>query len=333
MSIKSNIAIVAGVAFVGIGAIWGLAGVTTIEPGEVGLDIVMIETLGEKRGISENTLNTGVRWIEPLTHDVVIYDTRDHQYKLYSEQASGMSAATKDGQPIAVDVSLQIGLIDKNVPTLHESVGKDYFNQIVYPAARSIVREHTSRQFSDEIYTGKGREIVQAGIQKDLKDKLTPLGIRVEVNLRDVQFTNAEFNKSLEDKAVAAQRVTIEERNAEAAIQVAKGVENTAEGQKQKRIKSAEADRQERILKGQGQRLQKEEEAKGILAMAKAKAEGTRLQVLAYGSGKTYASVKWAENLAPKLTVWGVPTGSPGTGTMMDLNGMLKGAFAGKVGK
>jgi hypothetical protein len=57
--------------------------------------------------------------------------------------------------------------------------------------------------------------------------------------------------------------------------------------------------------------------------------EGTRLQVQAYGDGKTYASVKWAENLAPKLKVWGVPTGSPGTGTMVDLNGMLKGAFTG----
>lgn len=75
------------------------------------------------------------------------------------------------------------------------------------------------------------------------------------------------------------------------------------------------------------------QQPKGILAIARAKAEGTRLQVQAYGSGETYASVKWAENLAPKLKIYGIPTGAPGTTSLMDLNGMLQGKLTGMVGK
>jgi len=76
-------------------------------------------------------------------------------------------------------------------------------------------------------------------------------------------------------------------------------------------------------------RQKKEQEAKGILAIAQAEAEGTRLQVNAFGDGKTYASVKWAENLGPNVKVWGIPTGTPGTTSLMDINGIVKGAFTG----
>lgn len=330
---KMSTSIIAAVALVGIGTLYGLIGVNTIVPGEVGLDVVMIETFGEKRGISKTTLDTGVRWVEPITHDVEKYDTRDKQYSIYAKGEDGIPSTTKDGQPILLDLTLQLGLIDAKVPHLHETVGKNWFFEVVYPAARSIARKYPAGLESEFIYTQKGREQVQNGIEEALTAKLKSLGIRIEANLRDIKFTNKEYVATLEEKAGAAQQVIIEERNAEAAEQIAIKVANTAEGAKQKKIKEAEAERERLKLEGEGARLRDEELAKGILAIALAKAKGTREQVKAYGSGETYASVKWAENLAPKLTVWGVPTGSPGTGTMMDLNGMLKGAFAGKVGK
>lgn len=323
---KKGISAIAAITLVAIGVIYGLAGITTIEPGEVGLEISMI---GLERGIKPDTLNTGTRWVEPFTNDVVTYDTRDQQYSIYANDADGIPASTKDGQPITVDVSLQIGLIDAKVPNLHETVGPNYFDQVIYPAARSITRANTSKLLSDEIYTGEGRERVQKGIEEALKAKLEPIGIRVAVNLRDIEFNNKQFVKSLEDKADAAQKVIIERRNAEKAEQLAIGVANTAEGAKQKVIKEAEAERERLKLLGEGERLQQEEQAKGILAIAKANAEGTRLQVLAYGSGDTYASVKWAEHMGPNVKVYGFPTGAPGTSSIMDLNGIMKGALNG----
>jgi regulator of protease activity HflC (stomatin/prohibitin superfamily) len=306
--------------------LYGLVGITNIEPGEAGL---LVKMVGSARGMQKETLGTGTHWIEPISYDVPVYDTRFRQYKI-----DQLPAQTKDGQPILVDISFEIGLDAKSVPNLHERVGRDYFQQVVYPAARATVRNETATQLSDAIYTGEGRAAVQDKVDEILSAKLAEYGILINVNLRDVQFTDADFRRLLEQKAGAAQKVIIAERNAEAAVNQAKQTANIAEGEKQKRIKAAEADREERRLQGEGERLKKEEEAKGILAVAKAEAEGTRLQVKAYGDGKTYASVKWAENLGPNVKVYGFPTGAAGTASFMDLNGVFKGVFpSGTVGK
>ena len=318
---KPTISLIAGVAAISIGLIYGAAGITDIAPGEVGLEIKMI---GSDRGIKKETLNTGTRWIEPFTIDVVTYDTRKKQHTV-----TDMNASTQDGQPIQVDISLEVGLNDKNVPYLHENVGRNYFNQIVYPALRSEVRNATSQLKSSLVYTGKGRQHIQEAVLKTLSTKFATYGIDIDVNLRDITFTNADFVGALEEKAVATEREVIKKREAAAAEQEAIRVANIAEGIKQQDIKRAEAKSRAAALEGIGLRKKLEQEAKGNLAIAKAKAEGTRLQVQAYGSGKTYASVKWAENLAPKLKVYGIPTGAAGTTSLMDLNGMLQGKLTG----
>ena len=315
----------AGIATFALAIIVTLSGLTSIDPGEVGLQVKM---LGSDRGMSQETLDTGTHWINPITYDVAVYDTRKQQYSI-----SDMNASTKDGQPIQVDISLEIGLSDAKVPVLHEKVGYDYFDQIVYPALRSGVRNATSTQNSDQVYTGAGRAAIQDSILTALSGKFTEYGIDVDVNLRDVTFTNQKFVATLERKAVAAENEVIKKRDAAAAEQEAIRVANIAEGAKQKAIKEAEAKSRSAALEGIGLRKKLEQEAKGNLAIARAKAEGTRLQVQAYGSGKTYASVKWAENLAPKLKVYGIPTGAAGTTSLMDLNGMLQGKLTGMAGK
>lgn len=299
--------------------LYGMAGITDIDPGEMGLQV---KKIGTNKGILSETLDTGLHWVEPFRYDVVIYDTRVKQYDLKE-----MVSNTRDGQPITVDVSLEIGLIDKEVPALHERIGHNWYEQMVFPALRASIRNTTTYHLSDIIYTADGRRDIQNRVQDELREHVSGYGIKIAVNLRDINFKNTDFIAALEEKAKAAQRVVIEQRNAEAAAQSAIKVTNIAEGEKQKRIKAAEAEREELRLQGEGERLQKEEQAKGILAIAKAQAEGTRLQVLAYGSGLTYASVKWAENLGPNVKVWGVPTGAPGTNTIIDLNGLVKGAF------
>lgn len=319
--------IISGAVLIVIVLIYGLAGITEIDPGEVGLVVQMI---GNNRGIQEDPLATGTHWIEPFSNDVVTYDTRAQQYYLYDPKSdAGVPAATMDGQPILVDVSLEVSLLPSNVKNLHQGIGSRYYDQVVYPKARSLIREWTARKLSDEIYTGEGRKFVQDGIESELHKMLADKGINVIVNLRDIVFTNKGFVATLERKAEAAQKVIIAEREAEAAVNNAKKVANDAEGEKQKRIKAAEAEREELRLNGEGERLKQEEIAKGILAIKKAEAEGARLQVQAYGDGKTYASVKWAENLGPNVKVYGIPTGAPGTSSIVDLNGVIKNAFGG----
>ena len=304
-----------------IGILYAIAGLTTVEPGEY---TIQIKQFGENRGIQAQGLDTGTHWVDPILYDVETYDTKFKQYTI-----EGLRSSTKDGQPIALDISFEIGLIDEQVKNIHETIGHDYFDQIILPAARSAIRASTSSADSDYIYTGAGRAEVQSKINENLAG-LEARGIRLTTNLRDVWFVNEDFVNKLEEKAKAAQQVEIENRKAEAAIHTAEKVANIARGEKDKRVLAAEALREELRLQGEGSRLQKEEEAKGILAVKQAEAEGQRLLVSAYGSmgAEAVVGIAWAENLGPNVKVYGIPTGSPGTTSLIDMNSMLKGAFA-----
>ncbi|OGT82568.1 MAG: hypothetical protein A3H91_03755 [Gammaproteobacteria bacterium RIFCSPLOWO2_02_FULL_61_13] len=295
-----------------------IAGIINIAPGEVG---IIVKMLGANRGMQKETLPTGTRWIDPLIYDVEIYDTRATQ----QQQQEEMPSNTADGQPISVDLSLEVSLNPALVPDLHQKVGRDYMERVVFPALRSNIRNHTSQKTSDEIYTGAGRRFVQDIIQAEMREKLEPLGILISVNLRDIHFLNQDFIKVLEDKAEAQQRVTIAERQAAQAANDAIRVGNTAEGEKQKSIKVAEATRETRRLEGEGYRLQKEEEAKGILAVATAEAEGTRLKALALsGAGSSaLVSMEWAKQMGPNVKVYGYPLGAPGTTGIFNVDGIL----------
>lgn len=317
--------VVAGVALIAVLGLYGLAGITSIEPGEVG---ILIKMLGSNRGMQEQTLDTGTHWVEPISYDVATYDVK---FKQYDEGVVDMPSQTKDGQPILVDLSLEIGLADKYVPFLHENVGTDWYANIVYPAVRSAVRNTTTMQKSDQIYTGIGRANVQKTMQDSLDTKLDQYGILLTVNLRDIEFTNTEFIGTLEKKAIAAQNVIIEERNADAAQKTAIKMANLAEGAKQERIKAAEAQKEEQKLDGEGRQLLKEADAKGILAIAKAEAEGVRLrrEALSGSGGKELVQIEWARNLGPNVKVYMVPTGAPGTTSLMDINGMMQGVLKG----
>lgn len=300
----------------GAGALFGMAGLTTINPGEVG---ILVKMLGTDRGMQEETLDTGWRWVNPFTYDVEVYDVRFSQYDM-----AQTTAETLDGQPVVLDLSFEIGLRDAAVPQLHETIGTNWYREVVYPRARTAVRNATSAQLSENIYTNAGRMAIRDAVSEDLKD-LDTRGILITVNVRNLQFKNPAYVAKLEQKAAATQDEEIQTRQALAAVQEAIKVENVAEGQKQKRIKEAEAAAQEQLLQGQGLKDRKLQEAEGILAIAQAQAEGTRLQVLAYGSGDTYASVKWAESIGPKFQVYGVPVGAQGTTTIMDIAGTLSG--------
>jgi len=324
------------IASIGAGAaLYGLAGVSSFAPGWVG---VQTQTIGNTRGvIMDLTYGAGTYWIEPFTNDIDKYDAR-----LKKKVMDNVPSATKDGQPVQSDITFETGLIRNGVPGLHKDVGKNWYEEVVLPAARAMIRTATASVDSDAIYTGEGRQEVAEILNTLLKGKFEVKGIRILANVRDIRFTKAEFINLLEEKANAAQKVIIEERNALAAVQIAKKVANTAEGIKQKTIKEAEAEAAKVTLAseaekirltniGAGSRLQKEEEAKGLLAMKTAEAEGRQLLADALGGegGGRIVEIEWAQNMGPNVKVYGIPTGAPGTNSIMDLNGMLKGAFPG----
>jgi len=313
-----------------VGVLYGVAGYTTLDAGEVG---VLVKQFGSDRGMQEQTYTAGTYWIDPVMYDVFSYDARSKQ-----EEFSEVTAETKDGQPILIDVSFERSLTHTKVPSIHETVGKDYFDQVLEPAMRKTIRTATSSVDSSEIYTKEGRDGVSALMDTILSDLFLDRGFIVKTNVRDIDFLNKAFVNQLEQKAIAAEKVIVEERNALAAIQTAIKVENLAEGEKQKRIKAAEAKaaevtlaaeatREKMRLTGEGSKLQKEEEAKGLLAMKLAEAKGNKAlaSALEGEGGARIVEIEWAQNLGPNVKVYGFPTGAPGTTSVMDVNGFMDG--------
>lgn len=305
--------------------IYLLAGITSIDPGEVG---VLIKNLGAGKGMQKEVLGTGMHWIEPFVYDVAVYNTRARQM----EEVEGLPANTGDGQPVKVDFSLQLSLDPLLVPKLHQNIGPNYYDNVVHPALIKIVKDKVPSEASDIVYTTKGRELIESAINRALSERFAPDGILPEINLKDVPFQNPDYVKILEAKAKATQQVEVETRNAQAAVQTAIKMANLAEGQKQATIKAAEAQREQARLEGEGSRLKQEETAKGNLAVLLAEAQGTaaKRNALEGAGGDRLVQIAWAENLGPNVKVWGVPTGAPGTSTIVDLNAILKGAFKGE---
>jgi len=315
------------VVAMGLTAVYGISGVTTIGLNEGGFAVTMI---GAERGKTE-TLMPGTRWIDPFTKDVFKYDTRGRQY---DENLTGIceGITTADGQPICVDLSAEISLSKDKLGELHTNYGPDWYERIIMPKIRSEIRTSTSAVASDNAYTAEGKEKIMHYLNSKLV-QYEASGIHATVNLRELRFTNQGYIYAIEEKAIASQKEITAQRNALAAIETAKGVANTAEGEKQKRIKLAEADREERRLSGEGKRLEQEEEAKGIEAIARANAKGTELQVKAYGEGKYYSQVKVAEALGDNFQIWGVPTGAPGTSSIVGLDSIVGKALGATSGE
>lgn len=291
------------------------SGWTSLDAGQVG---VLLKQYGSDRGMQKETLSPGTHWIEPFQYDVYVYDTRFIQKEQARENA--IPAGTNDGQPIEIDISFQVGLDPAGVPALHQNVGRSWWENVVLPLVRSTVRNEAAKVRSEDVYTGAGRETIQKGVESTLQERLRPLGILIETNLRDIRFDNKQFIDALNAKAIAEQQQEINRRNAAAAIEEANRVKNVAEGQRYQVEQQAQAarfqteqaaaaEREKRRLEGEGDRLRDEERAKGILAIAQAEAEGTRLRnaALAGPGGERIVQMEWARNLAPKLQVYGLP--------------------------
>lgn len=303
--------------------LYGIGGFTTVEPGEYA---IIIQQWGANKGVLEEGLSVGTHWLDPFYYDIENYDTKAYPYEV--QEAS----STKDGQPVKVSAILEVSLEHSKVKELHSLIGRNYYQNVIEPAFRAAIKDSIPTQLSDEVYTDVGRNKIQNAILAELdKKNIKARGINVQVNLQDIEFQNQRFVDVLEEKASAAQREEIERRNALAAAQEAIKVANKAEGEKQKTIKEAEAQAEKMRLEGLGQRQRDEEKAKGILALKKAEAEGQELLVKAYaGNPDVVAQIEWARNLGPNVKVYGVPTGAPGTTSIMDINKVITGAFAGE---
>lgn len=202
--------------------------------------------LDRGRGVLDQPLPTGLHLKIPFWQKSTLMDTRLQTYTMSIAPNEGevkgsvvIEALTKDGQKVNVDVTIQYYLEAKNAPFIYKTVGLDYVEKIVRPAARSTVRNAVTGFNSKELFQIESRQKAQDLMVKEMKENLARKKITLDdVLLRNIQFSDI-YLQSIEEKQVAEQK-----------IQKAEFEKQEAVIQKEKKIIEAQAEAESIRLKG-----------------------------------------------------------------------------------
>ncbi len=172
----------------------GLTGcVVSIDPGQAGVfwDV--------SHGTDTKTVyREGVQVISPWNR-MYIYDLRTQEARL------NLHVLSVNGLPIGMDTSVIYQVEPETLPTLHETVGPEYYKVLVAPYVRSEARKIVGRYTPSQIYSNQ-REFIEREILSNLQRKLAPYPIKVTGFLiRDVRLPDVI--------RVAIERKLTEEQN------------------------------------------------------------------------------------------------------------------------
>ena len=147
--------------------------------------------------VDNGTLSSGINFIMPW-QNVVIMDNRTQKVQLDSQ------AFSSDIQQVDIKMSVNYNIDQETAQTLYKTVGKNYYENIMYPR----IQENTKAVFSQ--YTAESlietRSLLSDQIAKLTADNMKPYGINiVSVSIENIDFTDA-FTDAVEAKQVAAQK-------------------------------------------------------------------------------------------------------------------------------
>lgn len=103
------------------------------------------------------TYGEGIHIIPPW-NSMTVYDVR-----IQNEMAE-FEVLSANGLKLLVNVSIRYRPIKGNLPDLHQQIGVDYANRIVYPEVESVVRQIFGQYLPEDIYSSQ-KFIVQNTVQ------------------------------------------------------------------------------------------------------------------------------------------------------------------------
>lgn len=186
----------------------GAASLTVIPAGHRGVVFNVFE------GVQSRVLEPGIHVVVPLVNAITTYDVRSQAYSMVGgsedqdrrSQSDTLWAPTADGLRVGLDLTVRFRPDPQRLPELHSTIGPEYQERIVRPQIRNVARMVVAEYVVMDIY-GRGR----SGIQRQMFDRLKGMfagdGIVLEdILLRNVAFS-ADFEKAIELKMTAAQKV------------------------------------------------------------------------------------------------------------------------------
>ncbi|HMO56144.1 MAG TPA: prohibitin family protein [Roseiflexaceae bacterium] len=186
-------------------------------------------------------LDEGLHFRAPFITSVTIVEVRTQRIELNS------TAASRDLQIVTSQVVINYRPDPQQVDRLVREIGIDYEQRVVDPAIQEAIKAATARFTAEELITR--RPEVSDLIQEGLSTRLIPRGVIVEnVSITDFNFS-PEFARAIEQKQVAEQDALRATRE----------------------LERARIDAQQQVARA-------EAEVRSRLEVARAEAEGLRLQ-------------------------------------------------------
>ncbi len=168
------------------------ASTTTINTGEVGIRIRFGKVVNKP---TSEGINLKIPVIEKITRMNVKVQ------KIELE----VSSASKDLQDINMDIAVNYRVNQDKAIDLYKTVGNSYRQTVLEPAIKESIKSVTSEYTAEELITNR-TEVSQKCIEI-LQTKIEKYGISIEdFNITNFNFS-IEFNKAIEEKQIAEQKV------------------------------------------------------------------------------------------------------------------------------
>lgn len=300
--------------FAAWGALPGCALRTTGET-EVGVRTVKVG-LFAPQGVEDKVYPPGSTYFFlPFINDWHTFDTKLQNLEMTAHTSRGdrqgrddLLFKTIDGNDIGLDVIIAYRIDPQKAPHILQHVARDdqkLRDMIVRTVGRSKPRDIFGELKTEEFYVADKREAKAQAAKEVLQDMLGPLGIVVErVLTKDYRF-NAEYQKAIEDKKVADQRVEKNRSAQHAALEEYKRKLEDARGEVNKMIASADGAYRMAKIEADAYFEKQSLLAQAIRAEAAAEAAGIREmnRALVGTGGEALVKLRIAEALQDKRII------------------------------
>lgn len=167
-------------------------GFRTVKSGQVGIRV--------RFGKVVNTeMNEGVNFKLPLVEKIVKINIQVQKVELKT------GGASKDLQDVSTTIAVNYRVDGKKATSLYKNVGKKYEEIVLQPAIQESIKAVTSQYTAEELITNRSE--VSKKCMEILNDKVKGYGLIID-NFNIIGFNfSAEFNKAIEEKQVAEQKV------------------------------------------------------------------------------------------------------------------------------
>ena len=165
---------------------------TTIKSGEVGIRVRLGKVVNTKT-------NEGINFKIPFIETIEKMNVKVQKVEVNANSSS------KDLQVLDEVVAVNYRIDSKKAKSLYKNVGTGYREVILEPAIQESIKSVTSRYTAEELITNRSE--VSKKCMEDLNKKMNKYGIIIsDFNITNFSFSQ-EFDKAIEEKQVAEQKV------------------------------------------------------------------------------------------------------------------------------